>query len=90
MSSQQVLSDLARVTSMHKIMTYANNDAPPQSMLMMIRHHKPTHATTKIRPERYLLYYLLNSNTLINFIKHFVFFTLFAHLDRLEYWCLFK
>jgi hypothetical protein len=30
MLSQQVL---------HIIMTYANDDAPPQSMLMMMRHH---------------------------------------------------
>jgi hypothetical protein len=26
-------------------------------MLMMMRHHKPPHVTTKIRPDRYLYYY---------------------------------
>jgi hypothetical protein len=41
---------------MHIIMTYANDEAPPQSMLMMMRHQKPPHATTKIRPKNHLHY----------------------------------
>ena len=47
-----ILFKLARVMSLHIIMTYVNDDAPPQSMLMMMRHYKPPHATTKIRVER--------------------------------------